>query len=442
MASLPKPQDFNTSLDTTLPHIVVVGAGFGGLTFTQALAHAPVRITLIDRRNHHLFQPLLYQVATAGLSPAQIAAPIRSILRHQKNATVVLGEVTGVDADENFVTVDGKNIPFDYLVLSTGARHSYFGHDDWELFAPGLKSLEDATEIRRRILLAFERAESEEDEVERSRLLTFIVIGAGPTGVELAGSIAGISRNVLREDFRHIDPSSARVMLVEAGPRVLPSFTDDLSQEATKRLEKLGVEVRLGQAVTACDAEGVVIGNTLVPSRTILWAAGVAASPAAKWLGTPADRAGRVKVGANLAVPGYDNIFVIGDTAAAKDAKGNPLPGVAPVAKQQGGYVASVIKARTTGRAEPEIFAYSSAGNLATIGRNAAVVDFGIIKLKGFVAWALWSIVHIFFLIGFRNRLIVFIDWVWAYLTFQRGARLITRMPAAATPSEPRRQTA
>jgi len=424
----------DTTSAAAQPHVVVVGAGFGGLTLATALASAPVRVTVVDKRNHHLFQPLLYQVATAGLSPAQIASPIRSILRHQKNATVLLAEVTGVDICAREVLLGPKRIPFDYLVVSTGARHSYFGNNEWEAFAPGLKSLEDATKIRRHILLAFERAETETDDDKRDGLLTFIIIGGGPTGVEMAGAIAGIAHNVLREDFRNIDPRSARILLVEAGPRLLPAFPDSLSRYAKKRLEELGVQVHLGQAVTTCDARGIIMGEKRVSSQTVVWAAGVAASPAARWLGTLADRAGRVVVGPNLTLPGDNNIFVIGDTASVKDKMGKPLPGVAPVAKQQGSFVAKVIRARIADKTPPSAFVYSSAGNLATIGRNAAVVDFGWIKLTGFLAWALWSIVHIFFLIGFRTRLIVFIDWVWAYLTFQRGARLITNLPSSTEP--------
>ena len=435
MQIVSKPQTVGVA---PLPHVVVVGAGFAGLTLTKALAHAPVRVTLIDKRNHHLFQPLLYQVATSGLSPAQIAAPIRSIVRDQRNVTVLMGEVAGVDAVNREVTLEDRRIPFDYLVVATGARHSYFGHDDWEPYAPGLKSLEDATALRRRILLAFEQAESEPSKVEQARLLTFIVIGAGPTGVELAGAIASISRHVLPGEFRNFDPRSARILLVEAGPRVLSAFPEELSGEAKRRLEKLGVEVRLGQPVVACDATGATIGGTRVPSQTIIWAAGVAASPAAQWLGAAADRAGRVIVRSDFAVPGHANIFVIGDTASATDATGKVLPGLAPVAKQQGSYVACVIEAKTLGKPAPAAFVYNNAGNLATIGRNAAVVDFGWLRLKGFVAWVLWSAVHIFFLIGFRNRLIVFFEWFWAYLTFQRSARLITGAPAVAESRGPR----
>jgi NADH dehydrogenase len=421
------------------PHVVIVGAGFGGLMAAKTLAQAPVRITLIDRRNHHLFQPLLYQVATAGLAPAQIAAPIRAVFRHQKNVTVLLGEVTAVDLGRQEVVTEHKREPFDYLVIATGAHHSYFGHDDWAPFAPGLKSLEDAIEIRRRILLAFELAETEEDSAERRSLMTFVVIGAGPTGVEMAGAIAEIARRTLRQDFRNFDPGAARVVLADAGPRVLPSFPESLSQDAQRRLEKLGVEVHLDAAATACSAEGAVIGQTEIAARTVIWAAGVAASSAARWLGADADRAGRVKVGPDLSIAGHPNVFVVGDTASASDAEGRPLPGLAPVAKQQGDYVARVIAARLARRPAPKPFVYASFGNLATIGRKAAVIDFGRLRLTGFTAWLLWCVAHIFFLIGFRNRITVALDWSWAYLNFSHGSRLIIGSthwpPAQGTPA-------
>ncbi|HEY2871384.1 MAG TPA: NAD(P)/FAD-dependent oxidoreductase [Reyranella sp.] len=416
-------------------HVVIVGAGFGGLMAAKTLARAPVRITLIDRRNHHLFQPLLYQVATAGLAPAQIAAPIRAVFRKQQNVTVLLGEVTGVDLDRQEVAIGHKREAFDHLVIATGAHHSYFGHDDWAPFAPGLKSLEDAIEIRQRILFAFELAETETDQAERHRLLTFVVIGAGPTGVEMAGAIAEISRRTLRQEFRNFDPADARVVLADAGPRVLPSFPESLSQDAKRRLEKLGVEVHLASAVIACSDEGVVIGKTEIAARTVIWAAGVAASSAAQWLGAEADRAGRVQVGPDLSLPGHRNIFVIGDTADAKDAHGKPLPGLAPVAKQQGAYVARVIAARIAGRPAPAPFTYTSFGNLATIGRKAAVIDFGRLRLTGLPAWLLWCVAHIFFLIGFRNRITVALDWAWAYVNFAHGSRLIIR-PVGRDPSD------
>jgi len=409
-----------------VPHVVIVGAGFGGLTTAQLLARADVQITLIDRRNHHLFQPLLYQVATAGLSPAQIASPIRSVLRNQRNATVLLDEVTGVDEERREIVLNEKRIPFDYLVLATGARHSYFGHDEWEKFAPGLKSIEDATHIRRQILLAFEEAESEPDEEKRKALLTFIIIGGGPTGVEVAGKIVEIARHALIRDFRNINPAAARILLVEAGPRLLPTFAPGLSRDVETRIAGLGVEVSLGKPVTACDANGVIVGSAPVPARTIIWAAGVAASPAARWLGVPADKAGRAIVRGNLTIPGADNIFVIGDTAAAKNPDGKLVPGLAAAAKQEAAYVANAIRTRIAGGWQAEPFIYTDVGSLATIGRNAAVVDFGRIKLTGFIGWLAWSFAHLYFLIGFRNRVVAFVDWAWNYLTYQRGARLIT----------------
>ena len=410
------------------PRVVIVGAGFGGLATAKALAHTTANVTLIDRRNHHLFQPLLYQVATAGLSPAQVAAPIRAIVRHQKNTRVLLDEATGVDLQRQEVLLGTRRIGYDYLVLATGARHSYFGHDEWERFAPGLKSLEDATEIRRRILLAFERAEGTTDQEAQSAFLTFIIIGGGPTGVELAGKIIEIARHALLKDFRNINPSTARVLLIEAGQRLLPAFPQELSIDAQKRLEKLGVEVMLGNPVTQCDAEGVVVGGLRVPTHTIVWAAGVAASPAARWLGAPADRAGRVIVDPKLTIPNHDNVFVIGDTASARRRDGTSVPGLATAAKQEGAYVARAIKAKLFGSEIQEPFSYRNMGNLATIGRNAAVIDFGVARLTGFPAWLLWSTAHIYFLVGFRNRFIATVDWIWTYLTYERSARLITGM--------------
>jgi NADH dehydrogenase len=412
------------------PHIVIVGAGFGGLSAADALAGAEADVTVIDRRNYHLFQPLLYQVATAGLSPAQIASPIRAILRSAANVRVLLGKVSGVDKERRTVTVEDRTLAppltYDYLVLATGARHAYFGHDDWESVAPGLKKIDDATTIRRRILSAFENAEAAEANDARRRLLTFVVIGGGPTGVEMAGAIAELARVALRHDFRNIDPREARIVLVEAGPRVLAAFPPVLSEAAAKSLARLGVEVRLGTPVTQCDAGGVTIGEDRLEAATIVWGAGVAASPAAGWLGTEKDRAGRVIVGPDLTVPGHPEIFCIGDTALALGADGKPLPGLAPVAKQQGAYVARVLRARLSGKPAPGPFRYRNWGTLATIGRGAAVADFGWIRLHGRLAWLLWSAVHVSFLIGFRNRLIVIIDWLWSYVTFQSGARLIT----------------
>jgi NADH:quinone reductase (non-electrogenic) len=406
--------------------IVIVGAGFGGLSAAHGLAGADADVTVIDRRNYHLFQPLLYQVATAGLSPAQIASPIRGILRRARNEHVLLGRVTGVDKQRRVVRAGDREVPYDYLVVATGAQHSYFGHDDWERVAPGLKKIDDATFIRRRILTAFELAEQASDEATRRRFLTFVVIGAGPTGVEMAGAIAELAHVALRHDFRSINPRDARIVLVEAGPRVLPAFPEVLSRSALRSLERLHVEVRLGHAVSQCDEQGVVMGEQRLEAGTIIWAAGVMASNAGKWLDAERDRVGRVKVGPDLSLPGHPEIFVIGDTASAVDAQGRPLPGLAPVAKQQGAYVARLLRANLAGAAPPPPFRYRDYGTLATIGRRAAVADFGWIKLDGTLAWLLWGLVHVSFLIGFRNRLVVMLDWVWSYITFQSGARLIT----------------
>ncbi len=408
------------------PHVVIVGAGFGGLSAAKALASAPVDLTLIDRRNYHLFQPLLYQVATAGLSPADIAWPIRRIVRSQANTRVLLGEVTGVDLEARMVFMGAEAVPYDHLILATGARHAYFGNDAWEPFAPGLKKIEDATDIRRRILMAFERAEMEPDPAERERLLTFVIVGAGPTGVELAGAIAELARRVLAKDFRNIDPRQTRILLVEAGERVLPSFPDSLSVFAGRALEKLGVEVLLGQPITGCDADGVAFDERRLAARTVLWAAGVAASPAGDWLGQDTDGAGRVVVQPDLSVPGHPEVFVIGDTAAVSDDEGRPLPGIAPVAKQQGRFVARCIRRNLAGDVVRPAFRYSHAGSLATIGRAAAVIDFGWLRLNGWLAWWIWGVAHVYFLIGMRNRLLVAIQWLWSYVLFDRGARLIT----------------
>jgi NADH dehydrogenase len=407
------------------PHIVIVGAGFGGLSAAHALANAEADVTVVDRRNYHLFQPLLYQVATAGLSPAQIASPIRAILRRAANIRVVLGRVSGVDRQRRTVEVDGHEIGYDQLVLATGSRHAYFGHDEWERVAPGLKKIDDATGIRRRILTAFEHAEAMAPAEDRRRFLTFVVVGAGPTGVEMAGAIAELAHVALRHDFRTIDPREARIVLVEAGPRVLPAFPLELSAAAQKALDRLHVEVRLGTPVSSCDETGVTIGEDHLPAATIVWAAGVAASPAARWLGTEADPVGRVVVGPDFTVPGHPEIFVIGDTAHALDANGKLLPGLAPVAKQQGAYVARVLRARIAGKRPPGPFRYRDWGTMATIGRRAAVADFGWLRLSGTLAWLMWGLVHVSFLIGFRNRLVVMLDWIWSYLTFQSGARLI-----------------
>jgi NADH dehydrogenase FAD-containing subunit len=414
------------------PRIVIVGAGFGGLAAAAALKDVPAEVVVIDRSNHHLFQPLLYQVATAGLAPTQIASPIRSILARQDNARVILGEVTGVDAAARTVRLGDRSEPYDHLVLATGASHGYFGHAEWARFAPGLKALNDALGLRGRILLAFERAEVETDPAERARLLTFLVIGGGPTGVELAGAIAELAHRALARDFRAIRGEMARVVLIEAGPRLLPSFPAALSAYAARALGCLGVEVRVGRAVTRVQDGGVELGEEPVAARTILWAAGVMASPAADWLGAAKDRAGRVLVEPDLSLPGAPEVFVIGD-AAHLEIGGVPLPGIAPVAKQQGAYVARVIAARVAGRRAPRPFRYRDAGALATVGRKSAVVAMGPLRLTGAPAWLLWSAAHIWFLIGFRNRLAVTLDWLWAYLTFERGARLITG--AAGAPS-------
>jgi len=420
-------------------HVVIVGGGFGGLWATRALASAEVRITLIDRRNHHLFQPLLYQVATAGLSAPDIAAPLRHILRNQKNVEVRLGEVTGIAADARQVSLaDGDVIDYDYLLLASGATHAYFGHDEWADDAPGLKTLDDALHIRRRVLLAFERAEAAETEEERSAWLHFAVVGGGPTGVELAGTLAEISRKTLRREFRRIDPAQARVRLIEAGPRVLANFPESLSEKARAQLQRLGVEVATGTPVAAIDARGYRLGAEFVPSRTVLWAAGVAASPLGALLDAPRDRAGRVLVGPDLSVPGHPEIFVAGDLASVKQANGQPVPGVAPGAKQMGAYVARAIRARLD-RRTLEPFRYVDFGNLATIGRRAAVVDLRGFKFSGFAAWVFWLAAHVFFLIGFRNRLIVMLNWSWAYFTYQRHARIIfgTGEPARADTPPP-----
>ncbi len=407
------------------PHVVIVGGGFGGLYAARALRKAKVRITLVDRRNHHLFQPLLYQVASAALSPANIAVALRRVLRSQKNTDVVLGEAKQIDLRARKVLLRDGALDYDYLIVATGATHSYFGHGEWESFAPGLKSLEDAVEIRRRILLAYERAERETDPALRTALLTFVVVGAGPTGVELAGALAEIARHVLARDFRHIDPASARVVLVEAGPRVLPAFPPELSTAAQRRLERMGVQVLLGRPVTSIDENGVSMGEERIVSRCALWAAGVQASPLATTLGVPLDRAGRVLVEPDLSMPGAPNAFVIGDLAAVKLPDGNFVPGVAPAAIQGGRHVARCIERLIEG-GKPEPFRYLDKGSLATIGRAAAVAQIGGLRTEGFFAWVVWLVVHIATLIGFRNRFIVLAEWAAIYLRDERGARLIT----------------
>lgn len=408
--------------------VVVVGSGFAGLQLVLDLKGAPADITLIDRRNHHLFQPLLYQVATTLLATSEIAWPVRRLFRDRPEVKTVLGDVVGVDRDTKAVRLrDGGVIPYDTLVLATGARHAYFGHDEWEAFAPGLKTLEDATTIRRQVLLAFERAELETDPEKRQAQLTFAIIGGGPTGVELAGIIAELAHRTLVDEFRSIDTRSARILLIEAGPRILPVFTPDMSDYGAKALTELGVTVRTGVPVTDISADGVRIGEEFVAAKTVLWAAGVQASRAAEWLGAPADRAGRAIVEPDLTVPGAPEIFVIGDTASVKTPEGKPVPGVAPAAKQQGSHVAKVIRSRLAGKPSPGPFVYRHQGNLATIGRSRAVVDFGWIKLKGALAWWVWGIAHIYFLIGTRSRFAVAWSWLWIFMSGQHSARLITQ---------------
>jgi NADH dehydrogenase len=410
-------------------HVVIVGAGFGGLSAAQELAGAAVRITIIDQRNHHLFQPLLYQVGTAALATSEIAWPIRFLMRRREEVTTLLGEVGGIDTRSHRVILqDGASVAFDTLILATGARHAYFGHDEWEPFAPGLKTLEDATSIRRRVLLSLERAERETDPARRAALLTFAIVGGGPTGVELAGAIVELVYQNLVGEFRRIDTRKARVLLIEAGPRLLPAFAPDLSAYALRSLQRLGVEVRLGSAVTDCNSNGVRMGEETVAAEVILWAAGVRASPAAAWLGAPADNAGRVRVESDLTAPGHPEIFVVGDAATVNVWNGKPAPGIAPAAKQEGIHVARTIKRRLAGDSHPRPFRYRHAGDLATIGKRSAVIDFGWCKLKGWIAWWVWGLAHIYFLIGLRNRLAVALSWLWIYLTGNRSACLITQV--------------
>jgi NADH dehydrogenase len=415
---------------TTRPHVVIVGGGFAGLWAARALARAPARITLLDRGNHHLFQPLLYQVATAGLSAPDIAAPLRHILRRQRNVEVQMATVSRVDADAREVELEHaggrRRLGYDFLVLATGATHAYFGNEHWAPHAPGLKTLDDALELRRRLLLAFERAEAATDPAARAPWLSFAIIGGGPTGVELAGTLAEIARHTLEREFRHIDPARARVRLVEAGPRVLSAFPEDLSRKARRQLERLGVEVHTGAPVEDIDAQGYRCNGRFVPARTVVWAAGVSASPLGACLGAPLDRAGRVRVRPDLSVPGHPEIFVAGDLAAVEREDGRPVPGVAPAAKQMGRHVARCIRARLGGGTGPcRPFAYRDYGNLATIGRMAAVVDLGAWRFSGVPAWWFWLLAHLFFLVGFRNRLVVLLNWSVAYWTHQRAARII-----------------
>ncbi|MET0224937.1 MAG: NAD(P)/FAD-dependent oxidoreductase [Dokdonella sp.] len=405
------------------PHVLILGGGFGGLWTTRALAAAPVRITLVDRTNHHLFQPLLYQVAMAGLSSPDIAAPLRHILRAQRNVTVRMDDVHGIDVEQRRVSMAGGELDYDYLVVATGARHAYFGHDDWAEHAPGLKTLDDGFFIRRRMLEAFEAAERETDPALQAEWLNFVIIGGGPTGVELAGTLAEIARHTLPREFRRSDPRKANVHLVEAGPRVLPSMPESLSEKAKRALEKLGVDVLTGQAVTEIDAGGVMLGERRVVARTVLWAAGVAASPLGAQLGVERDRAGRVKVEPDLSLAAHPEVFVVGDLATVTQ-DGKPVPGVAPAAKQMGAYVGKTIRARVAGQKAPP-FRYADYGNLATIGRMAAVVDLRGFRLSGFFAWLFWLVAHVFFLIGFRNRMVVLTEWIWSYFTYQRHARII-----------------
>jgi len=425
--------------------VVIIGAGFGGLEAAKALKRAAADVIVIDRQNHHCFQPLLYQVATAALSPAEIAWPIRHILRPQRNATVLMEEVHGIDLNKRSVHTQFGDLSYDYLIIATGAMHSYFGHDDWADFAPGLKRIEDATRVRRSILIAFERAEVVQDPDEQRRLLTFVIVGGGATGVEMSGAIADVARQTLAADFRRIDPRSARIVLIEAGPRILPTFPESLSDYARDVLVSGGVEVKTGTLVTKCDVRGVALKDGRIDAGTIIWAAGVMASPAARWLSAEADSAGRVKVGPDLSLPGHPEVFVVGDTATLIESKSHPIPGIAPAAKQMGKYVGKLISARIAGREWHKPFRYMHLGELATIGRRAAVVKFGRLELKGFLGWVFWSVAHIYFLIGLRNRFVVAFNWFWDYVTFQRGARLITNVPRredSTRDTQPKRNSA
>ena len=407
------------------PRVVIVGAGFGGLTAAQRLARLPVQVTVVDRKNHHTFQPLLYQVATAGLSPGEIAAPIRWILRSHSNIEVLLAEVRDFNLNARQAITNEGLLPYDYLVIASGASHAYFGHPEWEPLAPGLKTIEDALEIRRRVLLAFELAERQAASGVPDFPLNFVVIGAGPTGTELAGTLAEISRHVLANEFRSINPARTKILLLEGGRRVLPAYSDDLSRKAQQQLERLGVEVRTSNLVTRIDPGAVWVGETRIPAQVVLWAAGIAASPLGCKLGAPVDRAGRVQVQPDLSIPGHPEVFVIGDLAALQDEHGKMLPGVAPVAMQQGRWVAKTI-ARDLEHQPRRNFHYDDKGSLATIGRAAGVAQFPRFSLSGYFAWLAWLFIHIFFLIGFRNRILVMIQWAWSYLTYERGARLIT----------------
>ena len=433
----------NREATAALPRVVIVGAGFGGEPAARALRHAPVQVTVIDARNYHLFQPLLYQVATAELFPADICAPIRHVLRRHRNTEVLLAEVTGVDVATRRVLLGDQAVSYEYLILATGAQPNYFGHEDWPAFAPGLKSVTDATLIQRRMLLAFEAAEREADPTLRQRLLTFVIVGGGPTGVELAGAIAELAHKSLVRDYRHLDPHTARILLVQGGPRLLPAFPAELARKAQHQLERLGVEVRTGTRVTGVEQASITMGDQRLPAQTIIWSAGVRASPVGHWLGAEVDHRGRVLVEDDLTVPGHREIFVIGDSASVME-QGKPLPGVAPVAIQQGRYVAHVLQRRLAGSATSTPFHYREKGSLATVGGTFAVADLRGIQLSGFLAWLVWAVVHIAYLIGFRNRLFTLSQWAWSYLTFQPGAQIILEAPAlphAVSPSEPERET-
>jgi len=416
------------------PRVVIIGGGFAGLNAARSLRHAPVRVTVLDRKNHHTFQPLLYQVALAVLSPGEIASPIRAVLRRSRNTEVLLGEVHAFDLEKRLVRADGLEIPYDYLVVAAGATHAYFGHPEWEQYAPGLKTLEDATEIRGRVLLAFEQAEREAFAKRATPPLNFVVIGAGPTGVELAGAISDISRRYLEDDFRTIDPRQARIILLEGGPRVLPVYPEDLSASAERQLREMGVDVRTNAMVTNVEPGMVTVGKERIPASVILWGAGVSASPLGKMLGAPTDRAGRVLVEPDLSIPGHPEVFVIGDLAAAKFQKGKMVPGVAPAAIQMGKFAARQIEWSVAGKPREE-FHYWDKGNLATIGRSRAVADFGRWHISGYFAWLAWLFIHLFFLIGFRNRIMVMMEWAWSYVAYSHSARLITE-PRENVPGE------
>jgi NADH dehydrogenase len=419
------------------PKVVVIGAGFAGINAAKALAKAPVDVTVVDRKNHHTFQPLLYQVALAVLSPAEIASPVRTVLRRARNTEVLLGEVSGFDLENRLVRLDGLELPYDYLIVAAGATHAYFGHPEWEAIAPGLKTLEDAIEIRRRVLLTFENAEREVVAGHTCPPLNFVIIGAGPTGVELAGAIADIARHHLQSEFRAIDPRQSRVILLEGGPRVLAAYPEDLSASAERQLKSMGVEVRTSAMVTNLEPDAVYVGKERIPAAVILWGAGVSASPLGKMLGVPTDRAGRVMVERDLTVPGHSEVFVCGDLASAKRKNGQPVPGVAPAAIQMGKFAARQIKRSLAGKPREE-FEYWNKGSLATIGRSRAVADLGKLHFSGYFAWLAWLFVHLLFLIGFRNRFFVMIEWAWAYITYNHGARLITESVEKALIEKPR----